>query len=337
MINSPTCGTQKLNMRSHGWVASTMNWISFQKHVRDLTGISPPEAMQLCSYLKKQKELSLWTETEIKDMKATWEATVKPEKQKKEKTDIESPKPKPKKEKAEKAEKPKKEKSEKSKNATVEEVKGDEDPVMLTPGPNSSEKPEKPEESIASLEFHLAEAKKKVALANSVVEKEEAVAKKATEKLEEATKIVADLSLKAEKAVANVADARTLVEACQKEVATRSEELEKALVLAATVPTSEPADLPSDPIHIRRKKIPKHIKTLVWNKYNGPNNASADCVSCRTMKISNRSFHCGHVIAESKGGDMTINNLRPICDACNGSMGTRSMNEFTKEFFGWTV
>ena len=91
------------------------------------------------------------------------------------------------------------------------------------------------------------------------------------------------------------------------------------------------------PVKEKRKAIPKHIKTLVWNKYIGADIASADCVSCRTVKISNRSFHCGHVIADSKGGDMTINNLRPICDACNGSMGTKSMNEFTKEFFGWTV
>ena len=91
------------------------------------------------------------------------------------------------------------------------------------------------------------------------------------------------------------------------------------------------------PVKEKRKAIPKHIKTLVWNKYIGADIASADCVSCRTVKISNRSFHCGHVIADSKGGDMTINNLRPICDACNGSMGTKSMNEFTKEFFGWVV
>jgi hypothetical protein len=92
-----------------------------------------------------------------------------------------------------------------------------------------------------------------------------------------------------------------------------------------------------DAIHVKRKKIPKHIKTLIWNKYMGVEIAQADCVSCRSVKITNRSFHCGHVIAESKGGDLNINNLRPICEACNGSMGTRSMNEFTQEFFGWSV
>jgi len=83
--------------------------------------------------------------------------------------------------------------------------------------------------------------------------------------------------------------------------------------------------------------IPKHVKTLVWNKYIGSDKAEAPCVSCRTQKISIRDFHCGHVLAEANGGDSTINNLRPICAPCNLSMGKRSMNEFTQEFFGWTV
>lgn len=105
-------------------------------------------------------------------------------------------------------------------------------------------------------------------------------------------------------------------------------------------PTSEVVVTPVEekvPIHIRRKNIPKHIKTLVWNKYIGCNKAEAKCISCKQERIDNRNFHCGHVVAESKGGDMTINNLRPICAPCNLSMGSRSMNEFTSEFFGWTV
>ena len=92
-----------------------------------------------------------------------------------------------------------------------------------------------------------------------------------------------------------------------------------------------------EPLSVRRKNIPKHIKTLVWNKHIGKDLANAACVSCRQESINIRSFDCGHVIADSKGGDMTINNLRPICRACNSSMGTRSMNEFTSEFFGWSI
>jgi hypothetical protein len=87
----------------------------------------------------------------------------------------------------------------------------------------------------------------------------------------------------------------------------------------------------------KKKSIPKHVKTLVWNKYIGSDKAKALCMSCKQEEIGIRSFHCGHVIAEARGGDMTINNLRPICAACNGSMGTMSMNEFTSQFFGWSI
>ena len=96
-------------------------------------------------------------------------------------------------------------------------------------------------------------------------------------------------------------------------------------------------DESQQPLHIRRKKIPKQIKTLVWNEYIGHDIMSNKCLCCKKEKIDIRNFHCGHVIAESKGGDLTIKNLRPICAPCNLSMGAMSMNEFTKTFFGWEV
>ena len=96
-------------------------------------------------------------------------------------------------------------------------------------------------------------------------------------------------------------------------------------------------DEESAPLHIRRKNIPKHVRTMVWNVHMGISNLEAKCFSCRAEKVDARNFQCGHVIAESKGGDMTIKNLRPICQPCNASMGTQSMNEFTKEYFGWEV
>jgi len=92
-----------------------------------------------------------------------------------------------------------------------------------------------------------------------------------------------------------------------------------------------------EPLHVRRKNIPKHVKTLVWGKFIGNDKPVAKCFSCRHENIDIRSFNCGHVIAEAKGGTCTIDNLRPICAPCNGSMGTMSMNEFTSKYFGWTV
>jgi hypothetical protein len=87
----------------------------------------------------------------------------------------------------------------------------------------------------------------------------------------------------------------------------------------------------------KKKAIPKYIKTLVWNQYVGEHRAEASCACCRKTQINVRHFHCGHVLAEAKGGDSTLNNLRPICSNCNLAMGTMSMNEFAEKFFGWKV
>lgn len=94
------------------------------------------------------------------------------------------------------------------------------------------------------------------------------------------------------------------------------------------------------PVAVGEKKklpIPKHIKTLVWGKYIGNETPLSKCMSCKHETIDIRNFHCGHVLAEANGGSMLLDNLRPICAPCNGSMGTMGMNEFTTRFFGWTV
>jgi hypothetical protein len=101
--------------------------------------------------------------------------------------------------------------------------------------------------------------------------------------------------------------------------------------------TQSEASEDKEPLHLKRKNIPKHIKTLVWGKYIGNDKPESKCYSCKHERIDIRNFHCGHVIAESKGGSLMLDNLRPICAPCNGSMGTMSMNEFTQQFFGWTV
>jgi hypothetical protein len=190
-------------------------------------------------------------------------------------------------------------------------------------------------DSVSTLEFHFLEATKKVATATAIADKAESDAKLAATRAEEAMRVALDLKAKSAAATMTASESRAIVVACQKEADARSAEFEKANAKASTVTLVDEGS--SEPLHVRRKKIPTSIKTLVWNKYIGPDVAQADCVSCRTAKISVRSFHCGHVIADAKGGDMTINNLRPICAPCNGGMGTRSMNEFTKEYFGWTV
>ena len=41
-------------------------------------------------------------------------------------------------------------------------------------------------------------------------------------------------------------------------------------------------------------------------------------------------YECGHVESEATGGDMSIENLRPICSSCNKSMGIKNMREYIK-------
>ena len=117
----------------------------------------------------------------------------------------------------------------------------------------------------------------------------------------------------------------------------KKKEEKKEEIKMDPIDTIETQDKQDDPLHIKRKKIPKQIKTLVWNEYIGNDIMSNKCLCCKKEKIDIRNFHCGHVIAESKGGDLTIKNLRPICAPCNSSMGTMSMNDFALTYFGYSV
>jgi ankyrin repeat protein len=176
---------------------------------------------------------------------------------------------------------------------------------------------------VASVEARIVELKRRLA-------EEEALLITAKETVEQ-------VQASAEAAVSSAA-ART---------ATATAAVESVLSSMMSSPTSPESDnsinhvtyevSDREPIYERRKKIPKRIRSLVWNKYVGEDTPRSKCFCCRDTTISFSAFDCGHVIAESKGGDMTINNLRPVCHDCNLAMGTRSMNDFTTEFFGWSV
>ena len=78
----------------------------------------------------------------------------------------------------------------------------------------------------------------------------------------------------------------------------------------------------------KKKSIPKVVKDLSWNKWIGEDVARAKCMCCGVNEIKMSSFHCGHVIAEANGGKLSIDNLKPVCSACNLSMGTENMDDF---------
>jgi ankyrin repeat protein len=164
-------------------------------------------------------------------------------------------------------------------------------------------------------ELRIADLKK-------VLDKEEAalIAEK-----EANSQIVANANAMIEKAVARTAEATTTLNIVTSHLPSPQEDIVSPSTIQHIISERQ------------KRKIPKYIKTLVWNKYVGADTVRHKCFSCREATISITSFDCGHVVAEAKGGDITINNLRPICHDCNLAMGSKNMNDFTKEFFGWTI
>ena len=81
-----------------------------------------------------------------------------------------------------------------------------------------------------------------------------------------------------------------------------------------------------------RKSVPKRLKQLIWNKYIGEENGVGVCQCCKVSEISQMDFHCGHIIASSRGGEMTLDNLIPLCAQCNLSMGSQDYYSFSKYF-----
>jgi chromosome segregation ATPase len=82
----------------------------------------------------------------------------------------------------------------------------------------------------------------------------------------------------------------------------------------------------------KKKAIPKTLKNKVWNKYIGIEIGQTKCLCCKLTDISQLNFHCGHVISEKYGGELTMENLKPICGSCNSSMGTMNMDEFILKY-----
>ena len=82
----------------------------------------------------------------------------------------------------------------------------------------------------------------------------------------------------------------------------------------------------------QRKKIPACVRKTVWNRFVGENSKQGPCYVCeRTIDFD--LFHLGHVIPICLNGTDSVNNLRPICSNCNGSMRTRNLEEFKAEYF----
>jgi hypothetical protein len=71
----------------------------------------------------------------------------------------------------------------------------------------------------------------------------------------------------------------------------------------------------------KKQKIPTALRNQVWITRMGEIFVAKCPTTWCTNKITPFTFEAGHDIPESKGGQMTLENLIPICSSCNKSMG----------------
>jgi len=88
----------------------------------------------------------------------------------------------------------------------------------------------------------------------------------------------------------------------------------------------------AEPIKYSKKQIPKAVKSHIWDHYIGRHINEHRCLCCKKAYIRNMDFVTGHVISESNGGTLEINNLRPICAVCNHGMGQMNMIDYVKKY-----
>jgi hypothetical protein len=80
-----------------------------------------------------------------------------------------------------------------------------------------------------------------------------------------------------------------------------------------------------------KEKIPATLKNKLWRKHFSTD-IVGKCLCCDVESISIKNFDCGHIISEKNGGNVSLNNMKPICRLCNSSMSTMNMDEFIKKY-----
>ena len=81
----------------------------------------------------------------------------------------------------------------------------------------------------------------------------------------------------------------------------------------------------------KKEKIPATLKNILWHKYFEAS-LTGLCQCCKVENISKAIFDAGHIISEANGGQVVLDNLKPICKLCNSSMGKTNMDDFMKKY-----
>jgi len=81
----------------------------------------------------------------------------------------------------------------------------------------------------------------------------------------------------------------------------------------------------------KKATIPKAVREQCWIATMGEKYKAKCYISWCKNEINVFDFHVGHDVPESKGGELDINNLKPICARCNLSMSDNyTIQEWSK-------
>jgi hypothetical protein len=93
------------------------------------------------------------------------------------------------------------------------------------------------------------------------------------------------------------------------------------------------AALEPKPPAYKKKAIPQALREAVWIHYCGRVFSKKCTVEWCENMMTVYDFQAGHNIPESRGGETTLDNLKPICSRCNLSMGDRyTIDEWVSKF-----
>ena len=85
----------------------------------------------------------------------------------------------------------------------------------------------------------------------------------------------------------------------------------------------------------KRKIFCSKDRGKVWENIFGRQYTNI-CPLCQKnimQALDTDTWHMGHIQAWSKGGSDTLENIRPICIACNKSMGSENLKDYCKRKF----
>ena len=96
------------------------------------------------------------------------------------------------------------------------------------------------------------------------------------------------------------------------------------------LPNKWPNHIIKYPENNNEENITLTFRNNIWLKYCGEV-YKTKCLCCNSREISIYNFECGHILSKKNGGEISIDNIVPICSFCNRSMGSTHMLKYMEK------